>query len=158
MDSLDAITSDRPYHEAPRIRKPGGRSSVHAGTQFNPLVVEAFLQVPSEVWSDIRLRTFAEPPRACRNRPVGANLMPAQKLLKDKDARFRLLFEDNPQPMWVFDRETLRFLEVNQAAVRHYDTARRALNMTIRDIRPRPEDVPRLGMKPSRVPAGRVTA
>src|SRR4029078_8628177 len=33
---------------------------------------------------------------------------------------FRLLFEGNPVPMWVIDRETLRFLAVNEAAVVHY--------------------------------------
>jgi len=31
---------------------------------------------------------------------------------------YRSLFHNNPQPMWVFDRETLRFLAVNDAAIR----------------------------------------
>ncbi|HTQ55026.1 MAG TPA: ATP-binding protein [Bryobacteraceae bacterium] len=70
--------------------------------------------------------------------------MSAKELLNKKDAKFRLLFEDNPRPMWVFDRQTLRFLEVNQAAVAHYGYTRAEfLAMTIADIRPR-EDVPRL--------------
>jgi hypothetical protein len=29
-------------------------------------------------------------------------------------------FESNPQPMWIYDRETLAFLAVNDAAVEHY--------------------------------------
>jgi len=33
-----------------------------------------------------------------------------------RDEKFRLFFLNNPQRMWAFDRETLRFLEVNQAA------------------------------------------
>lgn len=46
--------------------------------------------------------------------------------------------------MWVFDTETLAFLEVNDAAVAHYGYSREAfLQMRISDIRPR-EDVPRL--------------
>jgi two-component system cell cycle sensor histidine kinase/response regulator CckA len=70
--------------------------------------------------------------------------MQAKDLLKQKDVKFRLLFEDNPLPMWVFDRETLRFLEANHAAVAHYGyTHEEFLGMTIADIRP-PEDVPRL--------------
>jgi PAS domain S-box-containing protein len=70
--------------------------------------------------------------------------MPPKDLLKQKDAKFRLLFEDNPLPMWVFDRETLRFLEANHAAVAHYGyTHEEFLGMTLADIRP-PEDVPRL--------------
>src|SRR5579862_4294455 len=70
--------------------------------------------------------------------------MPVKELLKQKDVRFRLLFEDNPLPMWVFDRESLRFLEVNQAATERYGYSREEfLNMTVADIRP-PEDIQRL--------------
>lgn len=46
--------------------------------------------------------------------------------------------------MWVFDLETLRFLDVNDAAVLSYGYSRAEfLAMTIEDIRP-PEDIPRL--------------
>ena len=63
---------------------------------------------------------------------------------RDSQDRFRLLFYSNPLPMWAYDAETLRFLEVNQAAIARYGYAREEfLAMTIRDIRP-PEDVPRL--------------
>lgn len=40
------------------------------------------------------------------------------------EADLRQLFADNPQPMWVFDAETLQFLEVNEAAVHHYGFTR----------------------------------
>jgi PAS domain S-box-containing protein len=48
--------------------------------------------------------------------------MPAKQSLKkeEKDKKFRLLFEDNPQPMWVFDAQNLQFLEVNSAACALY--------------------------------------
>ena len=36
------------------------------------------------------------------------------------EAGYRLLFEASPLPTWVYDAETLRFLAVNEAAVRHY--------------------------------------
>ena len=42
--------------------------------------------------------------------------MPIKQLLKDEDSKFRLLFEDHPQPMWVLDASGQRFLEVNKAA------------------------------------------
>jgi PAS domain-containing protein len=46
-----------------------------------------------------------------------------------------------PYPMWIFDRATLKFLEVNQAAINRYAYSRSEfLNMTILDIRPS-EDV-----------------
>ena len=52
-----------------------------------------------------------------------------------------MLFEASPLPMWVYDAETLAFLAVNDAAIRHYGYSRdEFLAMTIRDIRP-PEDV-----------------
>lgn len=33
---------------------------------------------------------------------------------------YRFLFEQNPTPMWIYEVGTLRFLEVNDAAIRHY--------------------------------------
>ena len=54
---------------------------------------------------------------------------------------FRLIFEGNPHPMWVFDRETLAFLDVNEATIRHYGYSREEfLSMTVKDVRPA-EDV-----------------
>jgi len=80
--------------------------------------------------------------------------MPAKDLLNQGDVKFKLLFEDNPLPMWVFDRESLAFLEVNQAAVAHYGYSREEfLTMTLADVRP-PEDVPALREATSRAPKG----
>jgi PAS domain S-box-containing protein len=60
------------------------------------------------------------------------------------DDRYQLLFERNPLPMWVFDIATLRFLAVNDAAIRHYGYSREEfLGMTIKEIRP-VEDIPAL--------------
>jgi len=60
------------------------------------------------------------------------------------DANFRLLFSNHPHPMFVFDRETLEYLDVNEAAIKNYGYSREEfLRMKISDIRPA-EDVPRL--------------
>jgi len=57
--------------------------------------------------------------------------------LKRREATFRLLFESNPLPMMVYDFKTLRFLEVNHAAIAHYGYSREQfLAMTIEEIRP----------------------
>ncbi|MFI5015320.1 MAG: EAL domain-containing protein [Hyphomicrobiales bacterium] len=57
--------------------------------------------------------------------------------LKRREASFRLLFHSNPIPMWVFAKESLRFLAVNDAAVAHYGYSRHQfLAMSILDIRP----------------------
>src|SRR5581483_9660693 len=69
------------------------------------------------------------------------NAMPSSA--KGDDA-FRLLFDNNPLPMWVYDVETLRFLEVNAAAVARYGWSRdEFLRMDLTQIRP-DEDVARL--------------
>jgi hypothetical protein len=46
--------------------------------------------------------------------------MPVKQLLKENDKKFRLLFQDNPQPMWVFDTESQKLLAVNAAACALY--------------------------------------
>ncbi|MFP3565214.1 EAL domain-containing protein [Paraburkholderia sp. SIMBA_030] len=77
------------------------------------------------------------------------------------DDRFRGLFDDHPVPMYIFDRETLRFLAVNAAAVQQYGyTESEFLGMTIRAIRPDSE-VGRLESHLQRsdaVPRGRTMA
>jgi two-component system, cell cycle sensor histidine kinase and response regulator CckA len=61
-----------------------------------------------------------------------------------RDANFELLFSHHPHPMYVCDQETLRFLEVNAAAIKTYGYTREEfLGMKITDIRPSTE-VPRL--------------
>ncbi|WP_233022268.1 putative bifunctional diguanylate cyclase/phosphodiesterase [Rhodopseudomonas boonkerdii] len=60
--------------------------------------------------------------------------------IKRRDASFRLLFDGNPMPMWVFEAETMRFLSVNDAAIAHYGYEREAfLRMGLREIWPRDE-------------------
>ncbi|MBO0858163.1 MAG: response regulator [Chloracidobacterium sp.] len=51
--------------------------------------------------------------------------------------RYRLIFDRNPLPMWVYDSTTLRFLTVNEAALQNYGWTRdEFLQMSIEDIRP----------------------
>src|SRR3984893_14773135 len=60
------------------------------------------------------------------------------------ERNYRTLFEGHPQPMWLYDVDTLAFLNVNDAALDRYGYSRdEFLAMTIKDIRP-PQDVPKL--------------
>ena len=72
----------------------------------------------------------------------------------ESEEGYRLLFESNPHPMWIYDRESLAFLAVNDAAVQHYgyshDEFRR---MSIKDIRPA-EDIPWLLEKIAEIKPG----
>ena len=75
---------------------------------------------------------------------VSDRLRRSQAAGRDRERSMRKLFSENPQPMWVWERSTLRFLEVNDAAVAHYGYSRdEFLAMRITDIRP-PEEVPAL--------------
>jgi len=61
----------------------------------------------------------------------------AEEDVRSSEKQYRLLFQDNPNPMWVFDLESLAFLEVNEAAIKHYGYSREEfLAMTVADIRP----------------------
>jgi PAS domain S-box-containing protein len=62
--------------------------------------------------------------------------------LETSEKRYSDLFHLSPQPMWVYDIGTLRFLDVNLAAEKHYGySLQEFLGMTIKDIRPT-EDIP----------------
>ena len=51
--------------------------------------------------------------------------------------QYRLLFAANPHPMWMYDRDTLAFLQVNEAAVAHYGYTRQEFQgMTLLDVQP----------------------
>lgn len=59
------------------------------------------------------------------------------RALSTSEARHRMLFENSPLPMWVYDLETLRFIAVNSAATASYGySATEFLAMTIEEIRP----------------------
>jgi two-component system cell cycle sensor histidine kinase/response regulator CckA len=64
----------------------------------------------------------------------------AEEALRESEKQYRLIFDGSPIPMWIFDQETLAFLEVNDAAVQHYGFSRAEfLRMTITQIRPEQE-------------------
>ena len=76
--------------------------------------------------------------------------------LRVTEERYRTLFDAITDPLYVYDRETLGFLAVNDAAVARYGFSREEfLGMTIKDIRP-PEDVPALLEMLSRAGSGHV--
>ncbi|MGH2889295.1 MAG: ATP-binding protein [Solirubrobacteraceae bacterium] len=70
-----------------------------------------------------------------RRRAEAAAHQAEQKARQTADA-YRLLFESNPQPMWVFESVSMRILEVNDAAVAHYGYSHEEfLTMRLSDIR-----------------------
>lgn len=64
----------------------------------------------------------------------------AEKKLRESEERYRKLFELNPAPTWIYDVNTLRFLDVNKAAVEHYGYSREEFKrMSVLDICPEEE-------------------
>jgi putative nucleotidyltransferase with HDIG domain len=53
-DTLDAITSDRPYRKARSFDAAREEILSYSGTQFDPGVVEVFLKIPNELWHELR--------------------------------------------------------------------------------------------------------
>src|SRR5260221_338809 len=57
--------------------------------------------------------------------------------VRKSESMFRLLFSHTPLPMWVFDIETLQFMQVNEAATKQYGYSEEEFcRLTMRDIRP----------------------
>jgi two-component system, cell cycle sensor histidine kinase and response regulator CckA len=64
----------------------------------------------------------------------------ARRRLHSSERQYRMLFDANPSPMWVYDSETHAFLAVNTAALEIYGYSQHEfLSMTIEDIRPQEE-------------------
>src|SRR6267142_2634482 len=61
----------------------------------------------------------------------------SEEAIRKSESMFRLLFSHTPLPTWVFDTETGKFLQVNEAAVKQYGyTEEEFQRMTVLDIRP----------------------
>jgi PAS domain S-box-containing protein len=120
-----ALLAGRCEEEGWRVRKDGLR--FWANVVITPLKDESgTLRGFSKITRDITERKGAE-----------------ERLHKSEE-RHRMLFDNNPHPTWVFDRETLRFLAVNSAAVRKYGySSFEFMTMTIKDIRST-EEIPSL--------------
>jgi CHASE3 domain sensor protein len=102
---------------------------------FSTWRIDRLMRAQNQIVSDLELTRQ-------REARGSAALATTLRGMEESESRYRLLFEANPQPMWVFDRASLAFLAVNHAAVTRYGYTREEfLGMTLRDIRP-PEDVP----------------
>ncbi len=102
--------------------------------------------------SSFRVDYICAPIRDERNRVTGTIVtfkditeqFASDARLKLQAEQYRLLFETNPNPMWVYDARNLQILAVNQAAISQYAYSRdEFLRLTINDLRP-VKDLPAL--------------
>jgi diguanylate cyclase (GGDEF)-like protein/PAS domain S-box-containing protein len=91
------------------------------------------LQVPGELWNV---------PKYFVAFGMILTLLEEQKAESDtRSEEYRVLFDSNPHPMWIYDVQTLGFLKVNDSAVSRYGYSEAEFSqMTLRDIRP-PEEI-----------------
>jgi two-component system cell cycle sensor histidine kinase/response regulator CckA len=152
-DDGPGLRADRPHGPAV-VMRTGEPELLPRGTDIPG--VASYLCVPlltrDRPWGAITLITTSPERRfgsadldlAAELARRAATAVETSRLLQSlavSEERYRLLFEANPLPMWVYDADTLRFLAVNEAAVRAYGYTRSEfLAMTIAEIRPR-EDV-----------------
>jgi putative nucleotidyltransferase with HDIG domain len=59
-DTFDAITSDRPYRQAQTAQAAREEIKRWAGRQFDPEVVRVFLEMPDNIWEDLRREIHAQ--------------------------------------------------------------------------------------------------
>src|SRR3954465_1216347 len=86
------------------------------------------------------------------------NLKRSEDDLRDREDRYRLLFDRNPQPMFAYDVDTGRFVIVNDATVARYGYSREELQrMTIFDLHP-PDELLRLRALMTRISRNPVSA
>jgi two-component system, cell cycle sensor histidine kinase and response regulator CckA len=110
--------------------------------QKNPvsyLEFPAVLPDGSEVWIGQNVQLVIENGKVVELQALGRDITARKGIeqqLLDSEQRYRLLFEANPHPMWVYDFETLSFLTANNAAIQSYGySLEDFLSMTILDIR-----------------------
>jgi putative nucleotidyltransferase with HDIG domain len=59
-DTLDAITSDRPYRPAQSLTAARDEIKLWSGRQFDPEVVKVFLEMDTKIWPDLRKEVNAQ--------------------------------------------------------------------------------------------------
>jgi PAS domain S-box-containing protein len=61
----------------------------------------------------------------------------AEEELKSSEQKYKLLFESNPMPLWMIDKDNLKIIAANEAAAKHYGyTKEELINMDMRLFRP----------------------
>ncbi len=128
----DVILSD---YKMPKFSAPDALKVLQASNLDIPFII-----VSGSVGEDTAVETLKE---GAHDFVTKMNLL-AEQALQESEHRYKHLFENHPNPMWVYDIATLKFVDVNEAAIEKYGYSREEfLSMTLLDIRPK-QDYKRL--------------
>jgi PAS domain S-box-containing protein len=113
---------------APLVQLTAATSKLAAGNYSSPVLVDRYDEVGKLA------RSF---------NAMCIQVKTSQEQLEKKAENYKLLFEENPMPMWIMCLSTQNILDVNGAAVEHYGYSKKEfLKLNSKDIRPQ-EDVPK---------------
>jgi PAS domain S-box-containing protein len=130
-----------------KIRRSGGETPfiLVTGTMGEEIAVECIRQgVTDYVLNDHLARLPVVVSRALEEKTTRDARTFMVEALRQSESNSLFLFAHNPLPMWVFEKESLQFLQVNDAALRRYGYERlEFLQMSISDLHP-PNEISRL--------------
>lgn len=93
--------------------------------------------IPCTVSAKIKLDQYGKPQKLIGSIRDITNRKQTEKSLRRSEESYRNMFENNPQPMFIYDLENLSFVRVNNAAIQFYGYSEdEFLSMTVFDIRP----------------------
>jgi len=143
----------------PRTNPEAVATLVRVTQTLEPASVEMvnYRKDGSEFWTEVNTRPVLDEGQTITHwitvRRDVTRRKTVEDALRSSEERYRLLFDSNPNPMWVYDRKTLRFLAINDAAIRAYGYSRQEfLSMAVTDIRT-PEDAERFAAEAKRFQA-----